>query len=125
LTTARNNHLPYDPLLAAIARYTLRDKTEIVVDPRYTAAYEHEHANPNAVQVFFRDSSKTARVEFMVPLGDPQRRKEGLPALLAKFQRSLALRFAVKRQHENSAVLAEQHTLKAMPVGDFMALLAC
>ena len=106
---------------------TLRDKTEIKVDPRYTEAYEDEkrRANPNAVQIFFKDGTKTERVEFMVPLGDPQRRKEGLPALHAKFQRNLALRFVATRQREISAVLNDQHTLEAMPVHAFMDLIAC
>jgi len=118
-------HDSYDDAHAANPQIdALRDRTQIVVDPRYTAAYENEQANPNAVQVFFRDGSKTERVEFRVPLGDPQRRKEGLPTLFAKFQRSIALRYAAKRQQEISGVLTDQRSLEAMPVRDFMGLLA-
>lgn len=119
-------HDSYDDAHAANPQIdVLRGKTGIVVDPRYTAAYEKEQANPNAVQVFFRDGSKTERVEYRVPLGDPQRRKEGLPTLIAKFERSLALRFAAKRQREICAVLNDQRALEALPVRDFMELLAC
>jgi 2-methylcitrate dehydratase len=118
-------HDSYDDAHAANPQIdALRDKTQIVVEPRYTTAYEKENANPNAVQVFFRDGSKSTRIEYRVPLGDPQRRKEGLPTLIAKFQRSLALRFSAKRQQEICAVLNDQRALEATPVRDFMGLLA-
>lgn len=119
-------HDSYDDAHAARPQIdALRGKTQIVVDARYTAAYQNDNANPNAVQVIFSDGSKTARIEYRVPLGDPQRREEGLPALIDKFQRALALCFAAKRQQQINAVLNDQCALEAMPVRDFMDWLAC
>lgn len=119
-------HDSYDDAHAARPQIdALREMTEIVVDPRYTAAYEKDRANPNAVQVFFRDGSRSARIELMVPLGDPQRRKEGLPTLFAKFEHGLSLCFDPKRRQTIRAVLDHQRALEAMPVRDFMQLLAC
>ena len=58
----------------------------------------HKRSIANAVQVFFKDGSKTANVEVEYPIGHRRRRKDGMPLLEAKFRTNLARRFADKQQ---------------------------
>jgi 2-methylcitrate dehydratase len=78
----------------------------------------------NAIQVFFKDGSKTANVECEYPIGHRRRRKDGIPLLEAKFRTNLARRFAAKQQHAILAACSNQRTLETMPVHAFMNLFA-
>ena len=57
-------------------------------------------------------------------IGHPRRRDEGLPLLEEKFRRNLARRFDAQRQQRILEVALDQARLEAMPVRDFMDLLA-
>ena len=76
----------------------------------------------NAVQVFFKDGSKTENVEVEYPIGHRRRRKEGVPLLEAKFQTNLARRFAAKQQAAILGACGDQKRLEAMPVHEFVEL---
>ena len=77
----------------------------------------------NAVQVFFKDGTKTANVAVEYPIGHRRRRKEGVPLLEAKFRTNLARRFPLKQQNRVSALLGNQRALEATPVNEFMDLM--
>lgn len=82
----------YSDAFAADPRIdSLRAKMTVREDPRYTEGFfdPARRTSANAIQVFFRDGSATARVERAYPLGHPARRSEALPALRAKFERAL------------------------------------
>jgi len=104
----------------------LRSKMVVSEDKRYTRDYENlvKRSNWNSVQVFFKDGSKTPRVEIEYPIGDPVRRKEGLPLLEKKFRDNLARRFPASRQARIAALLGDQRALEAMRVNEFMDLMA-
>ena len=72
----------------------LREKMEVVEDPRYSRDYldPSKRSIANAVQVFFTDGSTTPRVEVEYPLGHRRRRAEAMPQLEQKFQASAATR---------------------------------
>ena len=76
----------------------------------------------NAIQVFFKDGSKTANVECEYPIGHRRRRKDGIPLLEAKFRTNLARKFAAKQQAAILAACADQQKLEAMPVHEFVDL---
>ncbi len=77
----------------------------------------------NAVQVFFKDGTRTERVAVNVPLGHRERRAEGIPVLEQKFIDSVSPKLA-ERQWDNLAKLAaEPGKLAGTDVDDFMALL--
>jgi 2-methylcitrate dehydratase len=69
----------------------LREKMQVVEDPRYTRDYldPEKRTIANAVQVVFADGSVTERVEVEVPAGHPQRRAEARPLLRAKLASNL------------------------------------
>jgi len=76
----------------------------------------------NAVQVFFKDGSKTEQAAAEYPIGHRRRRKEGVPLLEAKFRANLARRLPPKRQQAILALCANQARLEATPVYEFVDL---
>jgi 2-methylcitrate dehydratase len=126
------------PLL--FGRLTAADyEDEVARDPRIdalrakmvvteNAEFSRDYLDPdkraigNAVQVFFADGTQTKRVVVHYPIGHRRRRSEGLPQLVAKFERSLASVFDGAQLVGILAACAEQERLEALPVDDFMAL---
>ncbi len=100
----------------------LREKMEVVEDPRYSAEYHHpdKRSIANAVQVFFKDGSCTEEVAIEYPLGHRRRRKEGVPLLEQKFQSNLASRFPANRYRAIMALYRDPAELMATPVHRFM-----
>ena len=80
--------------------------------------------NANAIQVFFRDGTKTQRIAIEFSVGDPRRRSEGVPLLEKKFRGNLARRYAKKKFDAVYALMTDQKKLEATPVNAFMDLLA-
>jgi 2-methylcitrate dehydratase PrpD len=78
----------------------------------------------NAVQVIFRDGTRSENVAVEYPVGHRRRRKEGVPLLEAKFRTNLARRFPVKQQQAILAACRDQARLEAMPVHEFVDLFA-
>jgi 2-methylcitrate dehydratase len=102
----------------------LREKMEIVEEPRYSREYleADKRSIANAVQVFFRDGSSTDNVEVEYPVGHRRRRAEGIPLLEEKFKASLATRFSAQRSARIFALCKDQARLEATPVQRFMDL---
>jgi 2-methylcitrate dehydratase len=126
------------PLL--FGRLTAEDYEDAVAhDPRIdalrakmvvteNAAFSRDYLDPdkraigNAVQVFFADGSATPRVAVDYPIGHRRRRDEGVPQLVAKFERSVATLFGARQRAAIGAACAEQTSFEALAVDDFMAL---
>ncbi|QLF92040.1 2-methylcitrate dehydratase [Pseudomonas sp. ABC1] len=103
----------------------LRDKIEIVEDPRYTREYleDDKRSIANAIQVFFTDGSSTEKVAVEYPIGHRRRRVEGIPLLEEKFKANLATRFAPQRCTAIFELARDQARLEATPVHKFVDLL--
>lgn len=115
----------YEDDVAADPRVdALRYKMTVAVDERYTRIFRDPaiRANPYAIEVEFKNGTRTRRVEVLYPLGHPKRRKDGIPALIAKFETNLARCFAVKRQRQILALCADQRQLAQTPVNAFIDL---
>jgi 2-methylcitrate dehydratase len=104
----------------------LREKMEVRENPRFTKDYYDPEKRyiGNAVQVFFADGSHTGKVSIDYPIGHRKRREEGLPVLLTKFESALRGHFPASQAEAILAACADPEKLDAMPVPDFMALLA-
>ena len=102
----------------------LRKKMVVKEHKHFTDDYEARHGNGNAIQVFFRDGTKTPRIEIEFSVGDPRRRREGVPLLEKKFRGNLARRYAKKQLDAVYALMTDQKKLEATPVNEFMDLLA-
>jgi 2-methylcitrate dehydratase len=105
----------------------LRAKMVCVENEQWSRDYldPKKRSIANAVQVFFKDGTHTARVAVEYPIGHRRRRKEGIPLLEAKFRTNLARRFAEKQREAIYALCRDQKALEATPVNEFMDLLVC
>ncbi|MCP3291075.1 2-methylcitrate dehydratase, partial [Aeromonas hydrophila] len=94
-------------------------------DKRYSREYleADKRSIANAIQVFFKDGTHTAKVEVEYPVGHRRRREEGIPLLVEKFRHNLATRFPAKRAEAILALCQDGKQLAATPVHAFMDLL--
>lgn len=117
----------YEDAVAADPRIdALRAKMAVREDRRYTRDYRDpaKRSNANALRVQFADGTRTPRVEVEYPLGHRARRREGAPLLLRKFEASVNRAFAPKQREAVLKACADRARLAAMPVNEFMDLLA-
>jgi len=115
----------YEDSVAADPRVdALRNKMVCVENRQWSKDYldPSKRSIANAVQVFFKDGSKTANVAIEYPIGHRRRRKDGVPLLEAKFKTNLARRFASKQQHAILDLCKDQRRLEATPVNEFVDL---
>jgi 2-methylcitrate dehydratase len=100
----------------------LRDKMVVTENPRFTTDYmdSSKRAIANAVQVFYKDGSQTARVEVAYPIGHRTRRAEGIPLLQQKFEQNIAGRLPNARSARILEIFADRETLDTIPVSEFM-----
>jgi len=102
----------------------LRAKMVVVEDPRYTREYleADKRSIANAVQVFFKDSTSTAKIEVEYPIGHRRRRSDGIPLLIKKFQDNLATRLSVPQAKAILDLCMDRQRLEATPVDKFMEM---
>jgi 2-methylcitrate dehydratase len=103
----------------------LRAKMQVKENSLFTQEYyaPDKRYIGNAVQVYFKDGSSSKRVQVDVPIGHRQRRAEGMPVLVKKFETSVAAHFGVKQTESIKKAFADLTALSAMPVSDFVAKL--
>ena len=103
----------------------LREKMEIVEEPRFSREYlePDKRSIANAIQVFFADGSSTEKIIVEYPVGHRRRRAEGIPMLEAKFLNNLRTRFPEQRCQQIMALCLDKQKLEATPVNEFMELL--
>ena len=104
----------------------LRDKMEIIEDPKYSREYlePEKRSIANALQIHFDDGSHTEKVEINYPVGHKRRRQEGIPLLEQKFEENLATLFPQERSQKITKLLKSQSELENTAVDNFMELLA-
>ncbi|RAX56678.1 2-methylcitrate dehydratase [Helicobacter monodelphidis] len=104
----------------------LRDKMEVQMDDRYTKEYleADKRSIANAVQIFYKDGTKSEKVEIDYPIGHKRRRSEGIPVLIAKFERNISRKLSPKKCEKIKKICANQSELEAMPFNEFSDLFA-
>jgi 2-methylcitrate dehydratase len=115
----------YEDSAAADPRVdALRAKMEVVENADFTRDYldPAKRSIGNAIQVFFRDGTSTERVAVEYPVGHRRRRQEGVPLLLAKFERYLRGRIPEPQADAILALCHDPARLQKTPVGQFMQL---
>ncbi len=116
----------YDPIAADPRIDRLRAKMRLAESKQYEREYHDpaKRTNANSVQVWFKDGSKSPLSEVLYPLGHRRRRKEAIPALMAKFEKNVGRVFASKQRDAILKACGDARRLEAMPVNEFMDLLA-
>ena len=116
----------YEDAAAADPRIdAIRDKMICVEKAEYTADYHdpEKRSIANAIQIFFRDGSKSDNIAVEYPIGHRRRRGEGIPELVKKFKVNLARKFDSKKQADILALCLDQTNLEGTPVNDFVDML--
>jgi 2-methylcitrate dehydratase len=72
--------------------------------------------------VFFKDGSHTDPVTIEYPIGHRRRRKEGVPALLGKFERNLRGRIPARNADAILTLFSDRARLEATAVDRLMDL---
>ena len=100
----------------------LREKMQVVEEPRFTREYleADKRSIANAVQVFFTDGSSTQQVVVEYPIGHRRRRAQGIALLEEKFKSNLATRFARQRCAQIFELCNDQAQLESTPVNEFV-----
>ena len=117
----------YEDAAAADPRIdALRDKMECVENPQYTRDYldPEKRSIANALQIFFKNDTQSENIAVEYPIGHRRRRAEGIPELVKKFRVNLARRFPAKQSHAVLGLCMDAKRLEAMPVNEFMDMLA-
>ncbi len=104
----------------------LRDKMIVEVDERYTREYleSDKRSIANAVQIFYKDGSNSQKIEVEYPIGHKRRRNEGIPVLVSKFKRNIALKLSPKKCSIIEALCGNQKDLENTPFNEFSDLFA-
>jgi 2-methylcitrate dehydratase len=117
----------YEDATAADTRIdAIRAKMSCVEKAEYTADYHNpeKRSIANAIQIFFKDGSKSDNIAVEYPIGHRRRRGEGIPELVKKFKVNLARKFDNKKQADILALCLDQAKLEATSVNDFVDILA-
>ncbi len=114
----------YEDAVAADPRVdVLRARMEVRENPEFTVDYyaQDKRFIGNAIQVFFKDGTRTERVRVDAPIGHRRRRAEGYPLLVEKFRASLPAVFPSMQCNRIEALFADPARLDATAVDDFVA----
>jgi 2-methylcitrate dehydratase len=115
----------YEDHVAADQRIdVLRDKMVVTEDKQFTTDFydARKRSNTNAMQIEFRDGTRTPEVLIRYPIGHPRRRPEALPLVEQKFRRSVEA-ILPRRQHKEVFDACSSLTrLQRLPFHTFMDL---
>lgn len=104
----------------------LRNKMEVVEEPRYSKEYHEpeKRSIANAIQIFFKDGTSTEKVEIEYPIGHRRRRKDGFPLIERKAEEYLKGHYSAGQADKILSLMSNQKHLEEMKLTDFMGVLA-
>lgn len=102
----------------------LRARMEVRENPVFTRDYADPEKRyiGNAVEVFFKDGSSTGKVSIDVPIGHRERRGEGIPALLQKFESAAKGQLPSRKVEQILALTSDTSRFEATPIHRFVDL---
>ena len=108
-----------DPRIDAV-----RAKMTVKENPQFTADYfdPEKRYIGNSVQVFFKDGTSTEKVSIDYPIGHRNRRGEGIPVLLEKFEAALGGHLPARRVQQVLALTQDTSRFESTPVHRFLDL---
>ncbi|HEX6004486.1 MAG TPA: bifunctional 2-methylcitrate dehydratase/aconitate hydratase, partial [Burkholderiales bacterium] len=102
------DHIAADPRIDK-----LRAKMKLSESAQFERDYHDpaKRSNANSIHVYFKDGTKAPLSVVEYPLGHRRRRKEGIPAVMEKFEKNVARVFAAKQCGRIMAVCLDQQKL--------------
>jgi 2-methylcitrate dehydratase len=115
------NKFAADPRIDA-----LRAKMHVTENKQFSIDYldPEKRSIANAIQVFFKDGSKTECVTVEYPIGHRRRREEGIPVMFKKFESAVSDHYPAATVKRMLELFNNQAALDDMPVNEFMDLFA-
>ena len=106
-----------DPLLDQ-----LREKMEVEENKKFSEDYldPAKRSIANSLQIFFKDGTSTDVEEVHYPIGHKNRRSEGIPILINKFERNLNTQFSNQHASEIMSLFEDEERLFNLPVSEFV-----
>ncbi len=103
----------------------LRDRVTVIENERFSREYlqADKRAIGNALQIFFRDGSRTSKVSIDYPVGHRRRREEGIPLLKGKFERHLRGGISAEKADRFLELCADQARFERSTVDEVMSLI--
>ena len=102
----------------------LREKMEIEEDLSFSKDYldPSKRSIANSLQIFFKDGTFTDIEEVHYPIGHKNRRAEGIPILIRKFEKNLMTQFSEDRVKGIMSLFEDNEKLFNLPVKEFVDL---
>ncbi len=102
----------------------LREKMEIEEDLSFSKDYldPSKRSIANSLQIFFKDGTFTDIEEVHYPIGHKNRRSEGIPILIRKFEKNLMTQFSEDRVKGIMSLFEDNEKLFNLPVSEFVDL---
>ena len=102
----------------------LREKMEVIENPPFTKDYldPEKRSIGNAIQIFFKDGTKTEKVSIEYPIGHRRRRDEGIPLLLEKFSRAVFAHFSQEQAEKILTLCDNKNQFDQTPIDAFVNL---
>ena len=102
----------------------LREKMEIEEDLSFSKDYldPSKRSIANSLQIFFKDGSCTDSEEVHYPIGHKNRRSEGIPLLISKFEKNLKTQFSDDRVKDIMSLFEDDEKLFNLSVSKFVDL---
>lgn len=106
-----------DPLLDQF-----REKMEVEENKKFSEDYldPAKRSIANSLQIFFKDGTSTDVEEVHYPIGHKNRRSEGIPILINKFERNLNTQFSNQHASEIMSLFEDDERLFNLPVSEFV-----
>jgi 2-methylcitrate dehydratase len=109
----------YSDAVAADPRIdALRARMEVRENPDFTRDYfdPEKRYIGNSVEVFFKDGSSTGKVSIDYPIGHRERRGEGIPVLLEKFEKAVGGQLPARLVEQILALTQDTSRFEATPI---------
>lgn len=113
------DNIAYNPMID-----TLRNKIDVSEDVQFSKDYldPEKRSIANAVQVIFKDGTKTDKITIDYPIGHKRRRTDGIPLLIQKFKEAVFAHFDAKRADHIIETCLNQADFMRLPVDEMMTL---
>ena len=104
---------------------SLREKMVVLEDKAYSKSYldPNERSIANAVQLIFKDY-KSEKVEVLYPIGHKNRRNEGIPELIKKYNTNIKRHYQGEKLKNILDLIQSYDQFSKMSITDFMQLVA-
>lgn len=103
----------------------LRDKMHVSENEQFSKDYldPEKRSIGNAIQITFKDGTKTDLISIDYPIGHQRRRADGIPLLIDKFKKAVAAHYPEKQAEKIISLCIDQPKLMGMSIDELMGKL--